>query len=323
MKRILLCLSLLALCLGLSAPAQAASYPSKPITLVNPFGAGTGLDLIVRPVVPFIKEALGTEIVTDYKTGAAGIVGANYFMTRRPDGYNMLVYNQPHIIMQEMFMNTSYKSADLIPVLGVTYRPDFLIVRLNDERFKTAQDVVAYATANPGKLTVGTTGVYSGNHLTYALFEKSTGLNMVRVPFESGGKMLAALLGGQVDVVLSGYLWVPTYEGQLKALASSTRERLVPDVPTMGECGIEGVVDSANSSYFFMHKNTPEPIINYLREKLAPLVHSEALKQAMIDANMRYDYAVFDWKQCAIEIDRYRDQIAKVKDLLKESEDKK
>lgn len=304
-------------------PAAAATYPSKPVSIVCAFGAGTGADLILRPVIPFLKQALGTDVVTEYKSGAGGIVGANYFMTKRPDGYSLLLYNQPHILLQEMFMSTAYKTEDLVPVLGLTFRPDFLIVRSDDERFATAQDVLEYTRANPGKLTVGTTGVYSGNHLTYALLEKATGLKMTRVPFESGGKMLAALLGSQVDAILSSYMWVGTYDGQLKALASSTGKRLVPDVPTFAECGVEGVADTANSNFLFVHKKTPRAVIDHLREKLAPLARDEALKQAMFDANMEYDYAVYDWQQCEREIANYRTQIAKVEDLLRAAQDER
>ncbi len=311
--------ALAALALYLPGAADAANYPRKPISIICAFGAGTGADLILRPVIPFLQEALGTDVVPEYKSGAAGIVGANYFMTKRADGYSLLFYNQPHILLQEMFMKTAYKTEDLVPVLGLTFRPDFIISRSGDTRFKNAQDVLDYAKANPGKLTVGTTGVYSGNHLTYALLEKATGLKMTRVPFESGGKMVAALLGAQVDVILSSYMWIGTYEGQLAALASCTSKRLAPDVPTLEEFGVEGVSDTANSNFIFAHKNTPAPVLDYLKEKLAPLTRDEALKKAMFDANMQYDYAVYDWKECEKEIDNYRAQIAKVEDLLREA----
>lgn len=178
------------------APARAADYPSKTITMICPFGAGSGADIIIRPLIPYMKEALGTEVVMDYKAGAAGIVGANFFMTTRPDGYTLLTYNQPHILLQERFMKTAYDTDAFVPLLAVTFRPDHILVNKNG-RFKSVDDIIAYARANPGKLTVGTVGVYSGNHLTYALLEREwgkLGIRMTRVPFESGGKMISALI---------------------------------------------------------------------------------------------------------------------------------
>lgn len=312
--------ALAALALCLPGAAEAADYPRKPVSIVCAFGAGTGADLILRPAIPYIKEALGVDIVTEYKAGSAGIVGANYFATKRPDGYSLLFYNQPHILLQEMFMKTAYKTEDLVPVLGLTYRPDFLIARADDDRFKTAQDVLDYARANPGKLTVGTVGMYSGNHLTYLLLEKNAGLKMTRVPFESGGKMLAAMLGGQVDVILSSYMWIPTYEGKLKALASATQERLAPDVPTFIECGVNNVYGSTNSNFLFISKKAPREVIEFLKEKLAPLVANEAFLADFLKATSEYDCAVYDWKKCEEEIRAYREQIASVEDLLRQAD---
>ncbi len=315
-----MCAALAALALCVPGAASAADYPSKPISIVCAFGAGTGADLILRPAIPYMKEVLGTDVITEYKAGSAGIVGANYFATKRPDGYSLLFYNQPHILLQEMFMKTAYKTDDLVPVLGLTYRPDFLIVRSDDSRFKTAQDVFNYAKANPGKLTVGTVGMYSGNHLTYLLLEKNTGLKMTRVPFESGGKMFAAILGGQVDVVLSSYMWVTTYEGKLTALASATQERLAPDVPTFIECGVNNVYGSTNSNYVFVSKKAPKKVIDFLRERLATLVHNEAFLKDFLKATSTYDCAVYDWKKCEEEIANYRKQIASVEPMLREAE---
>lgn len=315
-----ICIALAALAFSLPATVKAADYPAKPISVICSFGAGTGADLILRPAIPYMKEVLGTDVITEYKAGSAGIVGANYFATKRPDGYSLLFYAQPHILLQEMFMKTAYKTDDLVPVLGLTYRPDFLIVRSDDSRFKTAQDVFDYAKANPGKLTVGTVGMYSGNHLTYLLLEKNTGLKMTRVPFESGGKMLAAMLGGQVDVILSSYMWVTTYEGKLTPLASATQERLDPNVPTFIECGVNNVYGSTNSNYVFVNKKTPKKIIDFLRERLATLASNEAFLKDFLKATSVYDCAVYDWKKCEEEIANYRKQIASVEDMLRENQ---
>lgn len=302
--------------------ANAADYPRKPISIVCSFGAGTGADLILRPTLPYIKETLGTEIVPEYKAGSAGIVGANYFATKRPDGYTLLFYNQPHILLQDKFMKTAVKTDDLVPLLGLTYRPDFLIVRADDPRFKTIQDLIKYAKENPGKLTVGTVGKYSGNHLTYLLLQKNTDLEMTRVPFENGGKMLAALLGGQVDCVLSSHMWLDQYEGKLKALASATEERLDPEVPTFVEVGIPNVYGSTNSNYIFASKKTPPEVLAFLKEKFNALAENKALQEDYLKAIGKYDYAIYNADRCAEEIEKYRKQIESVDALLREDEKK-
>lgn len=289
--------ALLALPLSLDARA-AGDYPRKPITLTCPFGAGSGADIVIRAVMPMLKEALGADIVMDYKTGATGVVGTNFFMTRKADGYSLLTNAQPHLLLQERFMKTAFNSDDLIPLIAFTFRPDFLVVRTDDERFPDFQAVLDYARTNPGKLSVGTTGVYSGNHLSYVLLEKATGLTMTRVPFESGGKMVAAMLGAQVDVMLTSHSWVDTYAGKLRAVASCTQERVLPDIPTMEECGVKNVHDTASTNVIYVRKGVPESVLTYLRERLAPLARSEAVRRALYDANFKQDNQVFDWRQC-------------------------
>lgn len=268
------------------APARAADYPSKTITMICPFGAGSGADIIIRPLIPYMKEALGTEVVMDYKAGAAGIVGANFFMTTRPDGYTLLTYNQPHILLQERFMKTAYDTDAFVPLLAVTFRPDHILVNKNG-RFKSVDDIIAYARANPGKLTVGTVGVYSGNHLTYALLEREwdkLGIRMTRVPFESGGKMISALIGEQVDMALSGITWTANYEDVI-SLASCTEEQEVEGIPTLKSMGYD-VYGSYTSNYIFAHRKAPKEVIDFLCERLATLKGNEALKADLVKSGV-------------------------------------
>ena len=311
------CMTLLAMAMFLVFPAPLkAAYPHKAITLTCPFGAGSGADIILRAVLPAMKEALGTEIIIEYKAGATGIVGTNFFMTKKRDGYSLLVNNQPHILLQERYMQTAFRSEDLIPLVGFTYRPDFLIARADDKRFGDFQALLDYARSNPGRLSIGTTGVYSGNHLSYLLFEKATGLKMTRVPFESGGKMVAALLGGQVDVVLSSYMWVDTYEGRLKGLASCTEERVVDDVPTMEELGVHQVYDTASTNFIYVRKGVPDAVLKYLRESFDKVAASEQVRQALYHANFKKENEVFNGKQCEELTKSALKQIERVGELL-------
>ena len=102
------------------------TYPDRPVTVVLPFGAGSGADRIIRVMLPRMEELLGQKIILDYKTGGGAVVGSNYFMTTKPDGYTLLFYNQPHITMQSTFQKTAYNNDNLVPIFGATWRPDSL-----------------------------------------------------------------------------------------------------------------------------------------------------------------------------------------------------
>ena len=308
----LMSLMLLAGLAGTSTRALAADYPSKPIKLICPFGAGSGSDRILRIAQPYMKKALGQEIVMDYKSGGGGVVGANYYMTTKADGYSLLTYNQPHIMIQEKFMKTAYSTDNLIPLLGFTWRPEIITVK-EDSPFKTFQDLVDYAKANPGKLTIGNTGTFSSNHLTYAMMVKATGIDVVRVPFKSGGQMNAALLGDQIDACVSNKQWLTIHAGKIRALVSASSESFIEGVPTFKELGY-GDLENAASNFVFVKAGTPDDIVKYLQEKLAPLSKDEQLKKEFLDAGV--DYAVFTADQCVKLVERIKSQIAESSEMI-------
>lgn len=301
---------------GLSVPARAGTYPDRPITVICPFGAGSGADRIFRVVLPYLENAFGQKIVVDYKSGGGGVVGSNYFMTTKPDGYTLLFYNQPHISMQERFQKTAYSSAKLLPILGVTWRPDIVTVR-TDSPFKTMDDLIAYAKANPGRLTIGNTGSLSSNHLAFALLTKAADIKVTRVPFESGGKMNAALLGGQIDACFSNMQWLAVYPGQLRALASTANERPTPDIPTFIESGYPDLVDISAMNILYAREGTPPEILAFLRDKVAPLLHDEGLKADYIREGI--DYGVFDSAQVQKLTEQFGIQIESARDTIRES----
>ncbi len=286
------------LMLGLALPsapaARAGTYPDRPVTVVLPFGAGSGADRIIRVMLPRMEELLGQKIILDYKTGGGAVVGSNYFMTTKPDGYTLLFYNQPHITMQSTFQKTAYNNDNLVPVFGATWRPDSLNV-LADGPFKTLDDLVTYARENPGKLTVGTTGSLSSNHLSFALFSKLTGLQMTRVPFNSAGKMNAALLGGQIDATFNNLQWLTMYPGKLRVLATASTERLQPDIPTFTEQGYPEMVDISAVNILYARKGTPEEIVERLRAVFTPLLTDENIKAEFIKLDI--GYGMFDHNQ--------------------------
>lgn len=316
MKRFYALLLACAVLFGGALPARA-DYPERPITIICPFGAGSGSDRIFRTALPYIKEALGVDIVIDYKAGGGGVVGSNYFMSVRPDGYTLLFYTQPHITLQEHFSRVAFGNDKLVPVLGLSCRPDIITVR-EDSPFKSLEEFLDHAKANPGKLTVGNTGSFSINHMTYAQLVKDTGLKFTRLPFENGGKMNAALLGGQIDACVSNMQWLAVYPGQIRALASTAEERPSADIPTFRELGYGNMTNLSAIDVLCARSDTPSEVLNTLKEKLAPLRDNERLKADFLKAQI--DYGVFDADAMAqfitIQEGKLTDLEATLKDTL-------
>lgn len=304
------------LALGMVAPAQAA-YPEKPITVIIPFGAGTGADNNFRAAQPFYEEALGVKIVTDYKAGAGGVVGANYYMSTRPDGYTLLFYNFPHISLQQVFQKTSYNTDNLVPIVSSVLFDEIITVR-EDSPFKTLDDLIKYAKENPGKVTVGNTGSYSSNHLTFASFVKETGVDMVRIPFENGTKLNVALLDGQIDAACSNAQWLTTHKGKIRALASASKERIIEGVPTFAEYGIN--MDGCTMFNCLIGRaDMPKEALDYLTSRLATLRDNKDLAASIARIGSTYGFQDSnDLKETIAKMDA---KVESLKDTIKATAD--
>lgn len=323
-KRSLVLLGVALLVLALIAgcgSGAGGSYPSKPITVVMPYAAGGGADLHLRTLQPYIKEALGQEIVITYKEGAGGVMAMNDYVNTKADGYTLIAYNLPHLFLQPKFEKTAFKPDDVVPLLAAAVRPEAILV-LKDSKFKTLKDLVDYAKQNPGKVTAGNTASFSGNHLTHVLVEKAAGIKMTRVVFDGGAKNMTALLGGQVDIVIGNTgLWATQKEKtRILAVAGLERDSDAPDAPTFKELGFNGVI-SEGVNLVYALKGTPAPVLETLRAKLATLGQKENLKKDMVAKGIPYKF--MDWKQC----EDYTKQIAKdlsdVEPLMRQDSAKK
>lgn len=304
------------LALGMVSPASAA-YPEKPITVIIPFGAGTGADNNFRAAQPFYEEALGVKIVTDYKAGAGGVVGANYYMSTKPDGYTLLFYNFPHISMQQVFQKTSYNTDNLVPIVASVLFDEIITVR-EDSPFKTLDDLIKYAKENPGKVTVGNTGSYSSNHLTFASFVKATGLDMVRIPFESGTKLNVALLDGQIDAACSNAQWLTTHKGKIRALASASKERIIEGVPTFGEFGID-MEGCTMFNCLLGRADMPQEALDYLKSRLATLRGNKDLEASILKIGSTYGFQ--DSEDLKATISKIDEKVESLKDTIKATAD--
>jgi tripartite-type tricarboxylate transporter receptor subunit TctC len=260
-----ICLVVLMFSAFIAQVAGAQDYPKKPIVLVNPYDVGGTTDLLMRCVMGVATSYLEQPFVMEIKAGGGGAIGSDYVAKAAPDGYTLLCGGTGSNSIPPAIMGRSKGPDDLDGVCQINYDSPFVFVR-SDSAFKTFNDVIQYAKANPNKLVTGHTGVWGAVDVAWKMVKRQTGIVTRDVPHQGGGQTILALLGGQVDVVVGGYASaVPHIKaGKLRVLAYMGPERFteLPDVPTAKEQGIN--VTQIFRRSVMAPKGTPRPIINKL-----------------------------------------------------------
>jgi tripartite-type tricarboxylate transporter receptor subunit TctC len=262
------------------------AYPSRPVTLVNPFPPGGAADVVGRPFAAMLEPLLKQPVVIETKAGAAGQVGAQYVASAKPDGYTLLV----HIVsisgfaeVDRLFGRTpKFTRADFLPIARFTEGPMVLVV--NDKQpYTTLKDLVDDAKKRPNEIVFSSSGLYGALHLPTALFMKAAGIQMRHLPTNGGGPALTAILGNNSQVLVSSIAAASAQmkAGKLKALAcfSNKRAASAPDVPTMKELGYD--VEFSLWVGLFAPKGTPDAVIARLRAESKKAVDSEQFKKAI------------------------------------------
>ena len=227
------------------ALAQDA-YPSRPIRLIYPWGAGSGGDVIIRAMGASVARTLGQPVIVENKPGASGMLGPNELLNARPDGYTLsqlsvAIFRVPH--MQKTQLDPLHDISYIIGLAGFVFG---LVVRA-DSPIKSVNDLVEYAKANPGKFTFGSSGIGITGHLAMEEFAHRAGIKLLHVPFKGDTEGLQNLLGGQIMAYSSASTWGPHVDaGALRLLATygSHRTTRWPKVPTLRETGYDTVTDS-------------------------------------------------------------------------------
>jgi tripartite-type tricarboxylate transporter receptor subunit TctC len=229
-----------AACVAIAGAAVAQTFPSKPIRLVVPFPPGGAVDFYARVVQQPLTDALGQTIVIENKAGASGMVGAELVAKSPPDGYTLLIGNIASLAINVgIYAKMPYDPLkDFTPIVR-TVDVNYVLVVHPSVPAKNVNELVAYAKANPGKLSYGSAGSGSLPHLATELFKARTGIDLQHVPYKGGGPMVTDLLGGTVQVVIGDQanLMPHVASGKLRALAVATPKRSAnaPDLPTIGE----------------------------------------------------------------------------------------
>jgi tripartite-type tricarboxylate transporter receptor subunit TctC len=267
-----------------SAHALAQAYPTKPVRMISPSGAGGPVDVICRLVAQGLTDVLKQQVVVENRVGAAGLIGTEFVSKAAPDGYTLLFgFSGPLAIVPNLNPNTPYDPvADLAPVSQVAAAPYVLLVHPSVPA-KTVKELVALAKSRPGKMNFGSGGVGVGIHMASELFSHIAGIRMVHVPYKGAAPAMTAVIAGEVDMMFNGI--PPTLphikSGRVRVIAigSAKRTDLLPGVPTVQESG----VDFATEGWYGVvaPKGTPQPVIDTLHKALVQAMGSAEMKASM------------------------------------------
>ena len=267
------------------AQSSAADYPGKPVKIIVNVAPGGGVDTAARIVGEKLRARLGQPFVVENRPGAGGNIGAEAVFQSEPDGYTLLSSSpSPLAINGWLYKKLNFDPAGFEPVAMMSRIPNVLVVR-HDFPAKTVQDFIAYAKANPGKLTYASQGIGTASHLTAELFMTLTGSRLVHVPYKGTAVALTDLVAGHVDLSFiqlsavhelhrSGKAWV-------LAIAADKRAEILPEIPTMAEAGLLEVVSETWNAISAPPK-TAGPVIVKLNQAI-----NEVLREPEVLARFR------------------------------------
>jgi len=258
--------SLASSALALPHIASAQSYPSGLVRIIVPFPPGGGTDVLGRLLSTEFQTLWGQSVILDNRPGAAGLIGTRQAVAAAPDGATLLMASTGAILtLAASHGGTTFDvTSDLAPI-SLVAAPPYILVTNAGQPFRSAADVIAYGKANPGKLSFGSSGVGSASHLSGALFQQMTGIDMLHVPYRGTGPAVTDLLGDRIQLMFSPALTVTPHitAGKLRALGvtGSARSALFPDFPTIAESGLP---DYSSVGWFglFAPAATPRAIVD-------------------------------------------------------------
>ncbi|MBL8517953.1 MAG: tripartite tricarboxylate transporter substrate binding protein [Betaproteobacteria bacterium] len=266
-----------------AVPALAQSgWPNKPIKFMNPFPAGGGTDAFARPLAAKLSQSLGQQVIVENMGGAGGTVGASAAAKQAGDGYTFFIGAIHHTIAESLYPKLSYNlRQDFIPITVLGSVPNAVVVHPKTG-FKTMDDLIKFAKANPGKLNYGSAGSGASHHIAAEMFKKMAGIDMTHVPYKGIGPMMQDLLAGQIDLAFDG---MASSSPQIKggkiiplAVTSTKRSNVIPDVPTLQELGYK---DYELTTWYAIWgiKGTPPEIINRMHAEVVKAMNDPDLKK--------------------------------------------
>lgn len=277
--------ALVAAALVVSASALAQEWPTRPVTLVGPFGAGGSTDLIARIVSEEMSKGLGQPIIVEARPGSSGIVGVSYVQRAKPDGYTLLMGTSgTHASNPTIIADLPYDPIkDFVPVSQFTIAEHVLAIHPSLPAENMTQ-LIEYARANPGVLDYGSAGVASIQHIGGALLEQMADIKMVHVPYSGSAPAIADLMAGNVDMVFGtvSELLPHIQSGALRAIAVTALKpsQLLPDLPTIAET-LPGF-ELASWQGMFAPADTPPEIIERISKEVARAYTAEEMRSKLV-----------------------------------------
>jgi len=269
-------------------PALAQdSYPSKPIKLIVPFAPGGSADLVGRLMAEELRAELGQPVVVENRAGAGGNIGGDYVAKAAPDGYTLLLAaTGPIVVNPSLYARMSYDPAkDLAPITLVERDHNLMAVN-TAVPVKNVREFIAYAKANPTKVTFGSPGNGTPAHLGGELFNQMAGTSMTHVPYKGSGPAVSDLVAGQITVMIDNMpaLLPQVQGGRLRALgvASEARASGAPDIPTVSESGLPGFTVTAWKG-LMAPAATPKPIIARLHDASVKALAKPAIRKRLVE----------------------------------------
>lgn len=275
-------LAALAAMLGWAVGATAQGYAAKPIRWIVPYTPGGITDNVTRVVTQRIQEQTGWKIVIENKPGANSIIGAELAAKAAPDGYTFLTVIAAHAANATLYAGKlpydPVKSFAPVTLAGIA---PLIMTANNDFPPKDVKELIAYAKANPGKISFGSSGVGAAAHLTTELFKQTAGVDMVHIPYKGTAPALADEMGGNIQILVDvpSTLMPQVRGGKIKALAMFSTKRIssAPEVPTMAEAG-GPPLESSTWVLFLAPAGTPRDIVNRMSAEAAKAIASSDIK---------------------------------------------
>jgi tripartite-type tricarboxylate transporter receptor subunit TctC len=267
-----------------SAPAAIADdYPSRPVKIIVPFGAGGPTDVYTRAIAEELRKSLRQPFVMENRPGAGTTIGTDVVAKAPPDGYTLLMVSGTQTVNETLYAHKPYKlMRDLVPIAPLI-DTDLVLVVHPSVPAKAVGELLALARAKPGTLNYGSSGPGSNYHMAGELLKNLTGIDIVHVPYKGSTGARNDILSGQIQILFDS---VPTMAPQIKAgmvralgTSGKTRSPILPDVPTMAEAGVPGF-NATLWVGFMAPAGTPKPIVDKLHDEITKILRRPDIKQA-------------------------------------------
>jgi tripartite-type tricarboxylate transporter receptor subunit TctC len=271
------------------AASWSQSYPVKPVRYVIPFPAGTSNDIVGRLLADQLTKMWKQQVIVDNRVGASGTIGATFVAKSPPDGYTLLHCNiAPNAISPSMMSKLPYEHKDFAPITRIGMPPNIILVHPSTP-FRSIKELVAYARANPGKLSYASGLVGTSPHLSMEWFKQRMNIQIVHVPFVNAAQGTGQVMAGEIPINITNMPLVvaPIQSGRLRAIAvgSAKRQALLPDVPTIQESGIPDF--EVNSWYgICAPAGVPAPILDKLNADLHEVLRLPEIDKRLTELGM-------------------------------------